>query len=302
VESPVDITCFQCLQESPLVDADAATFVCMACGVQYQFLRCAACSSVIQAPARLPGGTRVCDWCGTTVRAKAFGRKDPATATDWRDELEQRGLWSPTEDDVIVGGFRILGGSGFGLARGAVCSVVSLGNAIDVRVEIGGDGVASILYTEITDLDIVDGTTTRGGGFVGIGSGLLGALQARAAANLLNQATTKTKVNTGLAIGSVRGEVLLSHDYIRADDLRRRLSSLFTRVRAAGAPVIASSPDRHTNRDHSVDAENVAGGTGAELDLQRLADLRDKGLLTDQEFEAARSRAAKRLIDGIADA
>ncbi|MGB0095851.1 MAG: SHOCT domain-containing protein [Solirubrobacteraceae bacterium] len=34
------------------------------------------------------------------------------------------------------------------------------------------------------------------------------------------------------------------------------------------------------------------------LQLEHLADLRDKGLLTSSEFEAARARVAKQLIDG----
>ena len=184
-----------------------------------------------------------------------------------------------TADDVVIGGFVLLGSSGFDIESGATCSVLTLLDGVDVRAEIGGSRVVTIPYAEIVGVDIADKTTVTGGGYIGVGSGLLGIAQAQVEAKLLNRLTTKTHIKTDVTIAARAGELHLRHDAIVADDLRRWLSSLFTRARAAGYP---HGPER--NSQHS--------------DLERLAELRAKGLLTDEEFELARQRAAQRLIDG----
>lgn len=279
--SYVDITCFECLEQVPLVDADAESFYCLSCDRQYQFLLCTACESVNQVRAKGHGGHAQCEWCWSEIRIRRLGRKDTATAADWQAELDERGLSRQSPDDVIIGGFRLLGGSGFDVETGAICSVLALPDAVDVRAEVGGVGVATIPYAEMTGLDIAGSTTAQGGGFIGGGLGLQGAAEGMLIASILNSITRTTSINTGLAIASSQGELLLNHGGISSGELRRQLSPLFTRFNAARQKT----------------SGRVAPANDPAAQLERLAELRDKGLLTATEFEAARARVVKRLTE-----
>jgi Short C-terminal domain len=282
MENYVDIPCSECWETIPLVDGDAESFYCTTCDRQYEFLLCTACESVSQV--RVKGNKRgaICEWCLGLIRNRAFGRKETATAEDWHSELEDRGFLDPDADGILVTGFTLLGGSGLGVETGAVCSVLSLSTAVDVRAEVGGVGLATIPYTEMTGLDIAGGTTTKGGSFVGGGVGLAGAAEGMLIASVLNSLTRKTTINTGFAIASTRGELLLNHSFITPEELRRRLSPLFTRFNAA----------KHKNASDRV---VIVPDSDPMTELERLAQLRDKGLLTSEEFEAARNRVVRRL-------
>lgn len=275
----LDIPCRDCWEDIPLVNSDAAGFYCATCERDYKFVLCPACESVNQVRSK-GHGPIVCDWCCSLIRSRAFGRSDSATAADWHAELAERGILNV--DGIWVAGFTLLGGSGFDVEFGAVCSVLSLPDAVDVRAEVGGVGVATIPYADVIGLDIAGGVTTRGGGFIGGGFGLEGAAEGMLVASFLNSLTTKTSIDTGLAIASINRELLLNHNSITPQELRQRLSPLFTRFNAAkhqSGPAASATDDP------------IA-------DLERLADLRDRGLLTAEEFEAARLRHVKRLMDG----
>lgn len=280
MRSHVDIACFECVQEVPLVDADAGDFYCQSCGRDYRFVLCTACESVNQIRSKGDRGALLCAWCESDLRNRGFGRREPATAGDWYAELDERGLSHVGADDVVLGGFTLLGGSGFDVEAGAVCSVLTLPDGVDVRAEVGGVGVVTIPYGAMTGLDVADGTTTKGGRFVGGGIGVAGVVEGLLVASILNTITRKTRINTGLAVASIEGELLLNHDRISHDELRRYLSPLFHRFSAA----------QHTSgRARAADDPLTQ--------LERLAQLHEKGLLTDSEFEAARSRQVKRLTD-----
>lgn len=275
----LDIPCRECWEDVPLVDSDAAGFYCEHCNRHYKFVLCPECESVNQVPMK-GHASLICDWCRAPIRGRAFGRSDGTTARDWHAELSERGVLD--EDGVWVAGFTLLGGTGFDVEIGSICSVLSLPDAVDIRAEIGGVGVATIPYAQMTGLDVGGGVTTGGGGFIGGGFGLTGAAEGMLVASLLNSLTTKTTISTGLAIASIDGELLLDHDAMPPDELRRRLSVLFTRFSAA---------------------KHRAGSTTSAADdpitqLERLAALRNQGLLTSQEFEAARLRQVRRLTEG----
>jgi hypothetical protein len=276
----IDIPCWECWDTIPMVDGDAEGFYCPTCELQYQFLVCAHCESVNQVRGKQHRGAAVCEWCDGRIRIRALGRNDTASAQDWHAELDERGVLKA--DFVLVAGFVLLGGSGYGVETGAVCSVITLPDAVDVRAEIGGRGVATIPYSQMTGLDVAGGITTTGGNVIGGGFGLTGAAEGMLVASVLNSLTRKTTINTGLAIASVHGELLLNHRSIAASELRRRLSLLFTRFNAAShkaAAAAAPTDDPMAN-------------------LERLAQLRDKGLLTSEEYESARSVQVRRLTEG----
>jgi hypothetical protein len=131
----------------------------------------------------------------------------------------------------------------------------------------------------LTGLELGGGARSEGAQFFGGGFGLSGALEGMAVASILNALTRKTKINTGLIISAVGGEALLHHGEFVPADLRTRLSPLFARYQAAqqsATAVPASDPISQ---------------------LERLAQLRASGLLTDEEFEALRARQVQRLAD-----
>jgi hypothetical protein len=277
----VDITCLECLDEIPLVDADAEGVYCPGCDREYLFLLCVQCESVNQVTAQGYGGQVRCAWCSSQIRVGRLARKETATAGDWNAELTERGLHDPGTDDVIVGGFLLLGGSGFAVETDAICSVLTLPDAVDVRAEVHGTGVATIPYAEMTGLEIAGGVRTEGGGFIGGGFGIAGAAEGMLVSSILNSLTRRTTINTGLAISSVHGELLLNHDRIGNSELRRTLSPLFTRFSAAR---------QEATRRGAMPNDPLS-------ELERLADLRDRNLLTPSEFEAARSHLVQRLTD-----
>jgi hypothetical protein len=140
-----------------------------------------------------------------------------------------------------------------------------------------------IPYSELTGVEFLGaGTKYSSGGFWGGGFGLEGAAEGMLIASILNSITRKTTINTGLAIASIRGELLLNHDRISRDELRRKLSPLFTRFNAAKRK--AAEPA-------------VAAADDPAAQLERLAELRDQGLLTAEEFEEARARQVRRLTE-----
>jgi hypothetical protein len=204
------------------------------------------------------------------VKVRGVRGPDSATAEDWYAEINERGLLG--SDWALVAGFTLLGGSNFDLEPGAVCSVLTLEDGVEIRAELGEGTVATIPYRTITGLDIADRSKTRGGGFIGIGvEGLL-------VASMLNKVTRKTKLNTGLAITTTFGELLLSHGQVHAEELRQRLSLLFTRYQATQRSAHAAPV-----QDDPV------------TQIERLQMLHEQGLLTEVEFEAARSAQVRRL-------
>lgn len=277
----VDIKCWECLDEVPLVDGDAQGFQCLTCDRGYEFWLCTSCESVSQVWPAGARGEAQCQWCLSRIRLHRFGPGERSTAEEWRAELEERGLLGAGRDDVLVAGFRLLGGSGIGIETGTICSVLSLSDALDVRAELGGIGVATIPYEVITGVEVAGSAATSSAGIIGGGFGLQGAAEGMLVASILNGLTRKTTIDTGLAIATTQGELLLNHDRIAPGELRRQLSPLFTRVNAA----------RHQRRHDRMGDDPVS-------QLERLGELRDKGLLTDEEFEAARSQQARRLTEG----
>jgi hypothetical protein len=288
----VGLLCIECLEEVEGIADAAEGFHCPSCARDYRLVICPACHSVQQVQATVDQGRlsriaqgsgvlTICEWCWYE-NDRAQSARETATAADWKAELEERRYGHPSADDVVLGGFILVGGSGFEVERGAICSVLTLPDAVDVRAERNGIGVATIPYEEMTGLEIADGTRRQHGRFIGGGFGLQGAAEGILIASLLNSMSEKVTINTGLAIGSIRGELLLNHSRIAASDLRRDLSMLFTRFNAA----------RHR-------ALGAPLADDATTQLERLADLRDKGLLTPEEFEAARARAVKRLTGDV---
>lgn len=147
-----------------------------------------------------------------------------------------------------------------------------------VRVFIGRDSVAIESMTDPMKkvgassgslLEFVPGgagLVSEGGGFIGGGFGFRGALAGMSIADVLNAATSKSHMETFLRIASTDWTLVLQSDAVSPEHLRANAPVI--------TPVVAALPP-------SPSLSN---------ELLNLADLHAKGLLTDDEFAAAKAR------------
>lgn len=170
----------------------------------------------------------------------------------------------------------ILGGSGYG-------SEVSPGDAVDVYFTRKGlcvtqPGSASPRfdrpYNDMRDIEFSGpGRVTKGGGFFGGGFGLTAAAEGMIVASVLNSLTTRTKIQTSVRVAGVDFELFLFCSSHTPEDLRILLSEELRRLnKGEGSEVPVGRP-----------VADVAG------QLSQLADLLSKGLLTAEEFAAAKA-------------
>src|SRR5262249_55220257 len=102
------------------------------------------------------------------------------------------------------------------------------------------------------------------------GFGVEGAAEGMLIASALNMLTTRTKVDTVICLQTPDAELFLHHTGETPDQLRMRLSRVFTLLRQSRAPAGGAS----------------SGGRDVVGELGKLAEMFDKGLLTRDEFEA----------------
>jgi hypothetical protein len=123
--------------------------------------------------------------------------------------------------------------------------------------------------TEHRQLDIGGpGRFTTGGGFVGGGAGLIGGAEGIAMASLLSKLRTTTHTLSVIRFGTPECEGFFAERSAAPDELRRTLSGVFVELRriavAPGAPTDVASQ------------------------LERIARLYEAGILSGEEFQAAK--------------
>lgn len=90
----------------------------------------------------------------------------------------------------------------------------------------------SINFIEVAELNISGpGSVTSGGGFIGGGFGVDGALEGMAVATVLNLITSKTKVHTFLTLVTNFGELHLHYSGMEPSALRMALASVYVKLR-----------------------------------------------------------------------
>lgn len=99
--------------------------------------------------------------------------------------------------------------------------------------------------------------------------GLAGAMEGRAAAAVVRSLVERTSMDTSITLDTSAGEAVFHCDRIEADALRSSLAPFLGRLRRRRA------------------AEERGGRVDATRDLVHLADLKARGLLTEQEFASA---------------
>jgi hypothetical protein len=281
----VKLSCAKC-QAKTTLRSEMTELTCPSCGAWYRFRHCDRCGAVNQVGSGAArGGSWRCLFCRQQNSIPMFGEWPESTAAENFRELARRGLLDWHADTRLVGGFTLVGGTGLSIKGGTVCSVVTFPDAVRVVAEVGDEAQMVIPYEKLTDVELGGGATTTGGGFVGGGFGLGGAAEGMLIASALNAATRKTTVNTGMHIGSTDAEVLLHHGELTPAAIRQQMSPLFTRLEAARrAREVGPSPQQ--------EAEDPI------TQLERLARLRESGILSEEEFQAARARQVRRLTEG----
>jgi hypothetical protein len=128
-----------------------------------------------------------------------------------------------------------------------------------------------VAYQEIVALEIGGpGAQRSGGGFIGGGFGLTGAAEGMLIGAALNMLTTRTTVNTVICLQTGAAELFLHTEEATPDDLRMRLSALFTILR---------------RKEEGRSLPGAQAGTADPIDrLAKLAELLEKGLITEEEF------------------
>lgn len=130
---------------------------------------------------------------------------------------------------LALGASTVLGGSGFPFEPGQQVSVFFDENAVQLR---STQRFASFSYLELADLIVAGpGAVTTGGGFIGGGFGVEGALEGMAIATVLNALSTKTKVHTFISIVTNFGELHLHHTSMEPGALRIALTEVHVRLR-----------------------------------------------------------------------
>jgi len=141
--------------------------------------------------------------------------------------------------------------------------------------------LAEVLYRHVEDVEIGGpGLVKTGGGFVGGGFGVSGAIEGTAIAAVLNALTTRTSVKTVVRIQGSGCEVFLLHTRLTPEQLRITMSRPLGAIRSArvekaavggqhGAPAASPSPVE---------------------ELTKLADMLEKGLLTREEFDLMKAK------------
>lgn len=161
-----------------------------------------------------------------------------------------------TADAITIKRCTVLGGVGYPFASGELLDL-SFGRQ-NLAIKANGTLPIDVPYFEIVDISISGpGSVTSGGGFVGGGFGVEGAVEGIAAATVLNFLTTRTKIHTFITILSHVGELHLHYSSMEPSALRIALSGVFTTLRRLDPTWIRSRLERleHQHTAELIDKE-----------------------------------------------
>ena len=132
--------------------------------------------------------------------------------------------------NVILQNCVCLGGVGYPIVPGMEYDLTL--SESEVVFHTSRDSSHSIPLIEVCSLDITGpGTVTTGGGFIGGGFGVEGALTGVAIASILNALTTKSKIHTFISFITNIGELHFHYSGMEPSALRIALASVFTTLR-----------------------------------------------------------------------
>jgi putative oligomerization/nucleic acid binding protein len=143
------------------------------------------------------------------------------------------------------------------------------------------DVLTELLYGQVEDVEIGGpGLIKTGGGFVGGGFGVTGAVEGMGIVAVLNALTTRTSIKTVMRIQGTGCELFLLHPGLTPEKLRIEMSRQLAAIRSARA----AKESRGIKRD-------VRTASASPVDeLTKLADLLERGLLTREEFDLMKAK------------
>jgi len=165
-----------------------------------------------------------------------------------------------------------LGGSGYGILEGSILKLSLSERSIDL-LDPKSLSQLSVLFAHIQGLEFDGGVFQKGGGFMGGGFGLGGFVIGAASSAVLNKITTRTNIQTVMRILTSEGEMNFFTDEATPDQLDMALADVRTGIR---------------NRE--VNPAPVNSGISQVEQLEKLVKLRDQGVLTNEEFDAQKSK------------
>jgi hypothetical protein len=171
----------------------------------------------------------------------------------------------------------VLGGYGHTLSPNTNVNLRFADDVVHV-VSAGGPGELRIELADLVNIELGGGATQRGGGFVGGGFGLEGFAVGAAAASILNALTTSTQTATVVGLQWTEGELIVVSTSVLPNDLRVRLSHVFGAIR---------------NRERNATPGRAPVDPVAQL--ARLGDLKERGLITPEEFDEAKGKLLSQL-------
>lgn len=134
-------------------------------------------------------------------------------------------------------------------------------------------------YAKMRALELSGGASRTGGGYVGGGFGTTAAVEGMAIAAALNSLTTKIRKYTAMRIEATDAELFFFKAEVLPKELEIRLAEPRAHIRTAAAQGSATVP-----------SPSISQSAGFADQLIRLAELVEKGLLTDDEFATAKAR------------
>lgn len=216
-------------------------------------------------------------WANEEMRGWVLCKKLPEERARASDSASQNGGKRLL---ATVGSCLVLGGHGLRVRNGQSLDLVFGPDQLELQDRANGRICARIHYAQISALEIGGpGEQTSGGGFIGGGFGLEGMVEGMLIATALNLLTTRSTVTTVVCLRIPDGELFMQTSSATPDALRIRLSPVFTRLRQ----IEAANTRRLTSAAQS-------GPIDIADQLSRLADLRQRGMLTDQEYTAAKQK------------
>jgi hypothetical protein len=183
------------------------------------------------------------------------------------------------EHERVVRKATYLGGAHLRLAPGSIVDLVFRDEALEVYTAPAmrrQSPIFELSYGASFTVELTGpGKVTKGGGYVGGGVGLVGAVEGIAIAALLNAVTTKTSIVTVIVVADAAHEGFFVVDTIVPEELRRILSPTFVRLRQHQTAAVVQP---------AVATEDLVAK------LERLAALRTAGLINEDEFAAAKNK------------
>ena len=132
--------------------------------------------------------------------------------------------------DTVLKACACLGGCNYPIAAGDSTSL-SFGPE-ELLIQLADDSSFCIPYLELASIEVSGpGTLKSGGGFVGGGFGVEGALEGMAIATVLNALTTKSKIHTFVSLITNIGELHFHYGAMEPSALRIALASVYATLR-----------------------------------------------------------------------